>query len=331
MIIVATRPSQRLHDATVAPVATRATKGAWFKHWRLVSIDGSTLDVADEPALAEAFGRPDGGRGESAYPQIRFVSLVENGTHVLFGTRMDKYGVSEIALARQVLASLVAGMLLLGDRNFFNFQMWSDARATGADLLWRVKTNARLPQEKILPDGSYLSHIYPSEKDRRHKTNGVQVRIVEYRLEGIADADPIYRLVTTIFDSELASAEELASLYHERWEIEPSFRDSKDLRFGMGMSALRIDNPQRRDRLLLLNAFAILLLTLLGAAGESLGMDKQLRTSTVKRRVHSLFRQGCLLYELIPNMPEASLRPLVERYQETLRQNASFSETFGFV
>ena len=97
------------------------------------------------------------------------------------------------------------------------------------------------------------------------------------------------------------------------------------------MSALRIDDPQRRDRLLLLNAFAILLLTLLGAAGESLGMDRQLRTSTAKRRVHSLFRQGCLLYELIPNMPDERLRPLVERYQDLLRQSPAFSGASGII
>jgi len=127
------------------------------------------------------------------------------------------------------------------------------------------------------------------------------------------------------------SAPEIIKLYSKRWTIEPSFRDSKDLRFGMGMSALRISDPQRRDRLLLLNALAILLLTLLGAAGESLGMDRQLRTSTVKRRVHSLFRQGCLLYDLIPNMPEERLRPLVEKYQEILCQNTTFSEAFGIV
>jgi hypothetical protein len=99
----------------------------------------------------------------------------------------------------------------------------------------------------------------------------------------------------------------------------------------MGLSALRIDDPQRRDRLLLLNAFAILLLTLLGAAGESLGMDRQLRTSTAKRRVHSLFRQGCLLYELIPNMPDERLRPLVERYRDLLRQSPAFSDAFGHI
>ena len=126
-------------------------------------------------------------------------------------------------------------------------------------------------------------------------------------------------------------AGKIVALYAKRWTIEPSFRDTKDLRFGMGMSELRIDDPQRRDRLLLLNAFAILLLTLLGAAGESLGMDRQLRTSTTKRRVHSLFRQGCLLYELIPNMPEQRLRPLIDKFVELLNQNSLFTQTFGLV
>ena len=126
-------------------------------------------------------------------------------------------------------------------------------------------------------------------------------------------------------------AARIVALYGKRWTIEPSFRDTTDLRFGMGMGELRINDPQRRDRLLLLNAFAILLLTLLGAAGESLGMDRQLRTSTAKRRVHSLFRQGCLLYELIPNMPEQRLRPLVAKYVEILRQSAVFNQTFGLI
>jgi len=122
---------------------------------------------------------------------------------------------------------LLPGMLCLADRNFFGFEMWGLARATGADLLWRVKTNARLKCEKNLPDGSYLSHIYPSEKDRRRATNGVQVRVVNYALEGVADAEPIYRLVTNILDPTMASAEELAALYHERWEIETALAELK--------------------------------------------------------------------------------------------------------
>ena len=97
----------------------------------------------------------------------------------------------------------------------------------------------------------------------------------------------------------------------------------------MGLASVRISDPQRRDRLLLLNAFAVVLLTLLGAAGESLGMDRHLKSNTVRTRSHSLFRQGCMLYDLIPNMPEHRLRPLVEQYAEILQQSRVVTETFA--
>src|SRR5208282_6095191 len=100
---------RRLHDEIVRPIATPSTKGAWFKHWRLVSLDGSTLEVADEPALEAAFGRPGAGHGESAYPQIRFVCLEENGTHVLFRSKMAGCATSEIALTKDVFPTLVEG------------------------------------------------------------------------------------------------------------------------------------------------------------------------------------------------------------------------------
>lgn len=216
-----------LHDDLVRPIAVRRTRGAWYKDWRLVSLDGSTLDVADEAANEEAFGRQRSGRGSSAFPQIRFVSLVENGTHVLFGSQMSDYATGEITLAKAVLPSLQAGMLCLADRQFFCFPLWDQACQTEADLLWRVKKNARLPREIELPDGSYLSHTYPTEKDRRHKTNGVLLRVIEYCLDGVAGVDPRYRLATTILDHEKAPAKELAALYHERWEIETSLDEIK--------------------------------------------------------------------------------------------------------
>jgi len=220
-------PVRRLHDDVVKPIAVRATRGAWYRQWRLVSLDGSTLDVADEAANDEAFGRPGASRGSSAYPQIRFVSLVENGTHVLFGSQMAGYGTSEVALAKAVLAGLQPGMLCLADRLFFGFQLWKLAQETGADLLWRVKKNMRSACENRLPDGSYLSRIYPSVKDWRRKTNGVQVRVIDYSLDGVADAEPIYRLVTTILDHTKAPAAQLAALYHERWEIETALDELK--------------------------------------------------------------------------------------------------------
>src|SRR3981081_3101110 len=167
-------PLRQLHDEVVRPIAAQTTRGAWYRCWRLVSIDGSTLDVADDPANDEAFGRPASSRGSSPFPRIRFVSLVENGTHVLFGTQMAGCRTSEIALAKSVLPSLQPRMLCLADRNFFGLGLWYDARPPGAYLLWRVKPNSRLVRNEELPDGSYLSHIYPSEKDRRHKTNGIK-------------------------------------------------------------------------------------------------------------------------------------------------------------
>jgi len=221
------KPIQELHDAVVKPIAAESTKGAWYGRWRLVSLDGSTMDIADEKENEEVYGRPAASRGDSAYPQVRFVSLVENGTHVLFGTRMGQVATGEITLTKEVLPFLSKGMLCLADRNFFGFELWNQARATGADLLWRVKKNLRLPCETRLPDGSYLSRVYASTKDQRHGRNGVIVRVIEYALEGVPDAEPIYRLLTTILDHEAAPAAELAALYHERWEIETALDELK--------------------------------------------------------------------------------------------------------
>ena len=118
-----------------------------------------------------------------------------------------------------------------------------------------------------------------------------------------------------------AATRAIINLYSRRSSIEPGFRDTKDLRFGMGLSSVRVGDPYRRDRLLLISAIAIVLLTLLGGAGEALGMDRLLKSNTVKRRVHSLFRQGCLYYDAIPNMPEPNLCALMERFQDLLRDN----------
>src|SRR4051794_23013446 len=220
-------PLHRLYDQVVRPVATRATRGAWYRRWRLVSLDGSCLDVADTEENRGTFGRPEASRGESAFPQVRFVALVENGTHVLFGARLGRYEEGETMLARQVLLALRPGMLCLADRQFFGHALWQAAAATGAALLWRGKHNVRLPRETVLADGSHLTTIYPSEKDRRHQAHGIRVRVVEYRLEGIVGAEPLYRLVTTVLDPAAAPAAELAALYHERWEIEGALDELK--------------------------------------------------------------------------------------------------------
>jgi hypothetical protein len=134
-------------------------------------------------------------------------------------------------------------MLCLADRYFFGHALWRAASATGADLLWRVKGDLRLPRETALADGSYLTTLYPSKKDRRHRSGGYRVRVVEYRLEGVAAAEPLYRVVTTILDPRQAPAAELAALYHERWAIEGALAELKT-RLRGARAVLRSKTPE---------------------------------------------------------------------------------------
>ena len=220
-------PMKALYDSVVTPVATPETRGAWYRQWRLVSLDGSTLDVADTEENEEEFGRPGASRGASAYPKIRFVGLLENGTHVLFAAHMADYATDELKLAEAVLPALRKSMLCLADRFFPSYKLWQQASSTGADLLWRTRQNARLDVERRLRDGSYISRIYSSTSDRRNRRKGIIVRVIDYRLKGVEDAEPIYRLITTILDPKQAPARELAALYHERWEIETALDELK--------------------------------------------------------------------------------------------------------
>lgn len=160
--------------------------------------------------------RTSGGRGPGAFPKVRVVSLVEAGTRVLFGTRMGPCTDSKSALARKVLPQLLPGMLCLADRGFFGRKTWRLACATGADQLWRLKKSQGMPCRRRLADGSRLSLFDDGE-----------VRVIEYRLEGVEGAEPLYRLVTTAPSPEPAPARELAALYHERWEIETALDELK--------------------------------------------------------------------------------------------------------
>jgi len=183
------------------------------------------METADNRENEAAFGRPGASRGQSAYPQIRFASLVENGTHVLFGSQLGACRTSEATLAKELISHLEAGMLCLADRYFFGFELWQKASGTGVDLLWRVRRNVALPCLRRLPDGSYLSQIY-AYRQKHRTTDGIDVRVIEYILEGSASKE-IYRLVTTILDPEAAPAHELAALYRERWEIETALDELK--------------------------------------------------------------------------------------------------------
>ncbi len=238
-------PVRLLSEQMVHPIATQKTRGAFYRGWRLVSLDGSTLDVGDTDANVSEIGRPGVSRGGgSAFPKLRFCTLLENGTHVLFGAEPGPYATGETTLARRVVNRLASGMLCLADRNFYGYQLWTRAARTGADLLWRVKGDALLPCEKRLPDGSYLSTIYASAKNRRSRTDGTPVRVIEFRLTGEgAPNDTLYRLITTIVDHRAAPALELAAVYSDRWEIETALDEFKTHLRGRGI-VLRSKTPQ---------------------------------------------------------------------------------------
>ena len=223
-------PVRRLYEEVVGPIATPATSGAWYRAHRVVSLDGTTLDVADTAANTRAFGRPPSSRGANAtgaFPQLRLVGLVENGTHVVFGATMTPYAEGEATLARAVLPALRPGMLCLADRAFLGFDLWQQAAGTGAALVWRAKASMVFPVEARSADGSYRSTLRWNSHCRSGDRTPIAVRVIEYTLPGVPDAEPHYRLVTTLLDPATAPATELAALYHERWEIEGAFDELK--------------------------------------------------------------------------------------------------------
>lgn len=211
-------PMKQLYERVVKPVATEQTRGAFYRQWRVVALDGFTLEVPDTEANRSAFARPESpSGGEAAYPRLRGVGLVEVGTHVLFGAALDSYAKGEITLAREVVPHLAPGMLCLADRYFPGYALWEQAVKTGAQLVWRVRERIRFPVEEMLPDGSYLSRFYPKWNRGKPQGEGIPVRVLEYEVLGSQER---VRLVTSILDWQAAPAAELAALYHERWEFE---------------------------------------------------------------------------------------------------------------
>ena len=210
-------------ERALAPLAQSQMPGAFYRGLRVVSVDGTTLEVADEAGNREAFGVPGTQQGQTGYPQIRCVGLLE------------------------ALQNLKPDMLCLADRGFSGYPLWQTASQTGAQLLWRIPRNRRLPALQRFKDGSYLSQINPSPatlKKMSDKTAPViTVRVIDYRLPGVADAEPVYRLITTLLDAKRYPADELAALYHGRWRIETTFAEIKTTLKGADI-VLRSKTPE---------------------------------------------------------------------------------------
>ena len=221
-------PLQVLHQRACVPLAEmKAQPHAFYAGLRLVAIDGSNFEVPDEAANATAFGYPGSRTGHAAYPQAQCAELVEFATHAILGANLGPYRTAEWDICKPLLARLAPGMLCLADRGFNGYAHWKAARDTGAHLLWRCVGNLQLPVIKALDDGSYLSVIYPSTKSRRSRAGEITVRVIEYALPGVPDAQARYRLLSTLLDPTQAPALELAALYHERWEVEAVFDELK--------------------------------------------------------------------------------------------------------
>ena len=235
------QPLQDLFAKVAKPLGGPDTAGVWAAGRRLVAVDGTCLDVADTPANEDHFGRPGVNKGErAAFPMARVLAVAECGTHAIFAAEVGAYSESEATLAARLLPrALAPGMLLTADRGFFSYALWRSAIATGADLLWRIRTDRSAPKPEHLedlPDGTWLAHLRQTHSAAARRAEPMRVRVIDYTLddgrargdEGQESGEAItYRLFTTLLDPVEAPAVDLAAAYAERWEIESAFDELK--------------------------------------------------------------------------------------------------------
>jgi Insertion element 4 transposase N-terminal/Transposase DDE domain len=222
-------PLRQLFLETARPMATHQTVGASYRGWRLMGLDGTTLDLPDTPENARTFGRPTTGRAEGAFPQVRLLALCELGTRAVCGLAIKPIRHGEPSMVGQLLDHLGPGMLLIWDRGFFSYELIRSVCRRGAHLLARVKSNSVLRPIRRLPDGSYLAKVYPSDSDRRRDMRGISVRVIEYTHDdpNRPGAGERHRLITDLTNPEDLPARDAPIVYHERWEQELAFDEIK--------------------------------------------------------------------------------------------------------
>lgn len=306
------RPLFLLFGRLAGPAGPAERPGAFLFGLRLMAIDGSTLDVADTPENAHAFGRPTTGRGDKvgAFPPLRLVWLVEAGTHVLCDLIRWPSRAGEAPAARRLLRSVGPGMLVRWDRGLHSYEMLRDTRVHRAELLGRVGQAIVLAPEELLPDGSFLAYVYPSPSHRRKRLDGILVRVIEYAIDDPArpGREPRYRLITSLLAPARYPAATLAAEYHQRWEIEATADEVKV------HQADRRPTPHRRSRHprevvqavygLALAHRAVRLTRVEAAARADLDPDRLSFTSTLRilRRAVSRFQRGLTSPALAPDL-----------------------------
>jgi len=221
-------------------------------------------------------------------------------------------------------------VVMLADRGFGDQKLYRLLQTLGWDFVIRFRgviqvesaDGVRKPASQWLPDSGRATMLRAA-KVTRHRAEVPAVVVVHAK-----NMREPWCLATTL---AVRKATDIVKLYGKRFTIEETFRDQKNLHFGMGLSATRIRDTARRDRLLLLAAIAQALLTLLGAAGEEAGLDRYLKTNTSKKRTRSLLNQGLDWYRAIPNMKQERLETLMTKFDEVVRRHAVFREVFGII
>jgi hypothetical protein len=247
-------PMKILFERVAVPMARAGTRGAWYLRWRVMAVDGVVLDVPDTPANAEEFGRTGNDKAASPFPQVRVVGLGECGTHAVVAARLGSVRTDERSLAAGLVAELNDQMLVLADRGFYGYELWHQAAAAGAQLLWRVSSSLQLPVQTVLPDGSYLSILVLPRIRNRARTGrrdltaeeiaeSTPVRVIEYAVDNRNGDGEMFCLITTLLDPNEAPAVELAALYHERWEFEIALDEIEVHQMGHGR-VLRSKSPE---------------------------------------------------------------------------------------
>ena len=218
---------EKLFQKVCRPMATRETKGAWYRGWRLMAIDGSEVDLPDEARILQEYPKHSNDKGEYPYPQMKYAALMEVGSRAYTAVSIGNDGASEMSLAAEVEGSLEEGMLLLGDRYYAGVENALRVSEHGASFLFRVRGNVRLKPVKRLRDGSYLAVLHQGNNKGRGRKS-ITVRVIEYVVtdKSKKTREPI-RLITNILDPDEAPAQELAELYSRRWNIETGFREIK--------------------------------------------------------------------------------------------------------
>jgi hypothetical protein len=233
-----------LFVAIARPLATVETPGAFWRGFRIMAVDGFTMEVAQSEANERAFGgQVDKRRQRVGLPQLHVAALIECGTHAPVDAELGRYDDSERWLAAQLARSLRFDMLVIQDRGFMEVRLWRAYRATGAHLLWRIAANVATKVVKVLDDGTYIAQVQASKKNKRGPSSDhpepIEVRVIQFRVEG---SNELIRLATSLLEPETAPAEELAKLYAERWECEGTYDELKTHQRGAGV-VLRSRTP----------------------------------------------------------------------------------------